>query len=67
MLPAACGQGRARDLEQGLYTRRWLWFRYAVAIELEVTPANDRARRLYERLGFRPYHAALIRALRTPG
>jgi len=67
VVPAARGQGRASELVQGLCTRRWPWFRNAVAIELEVTLKNDRARRLYERLGFRPYQNALMRALPTPG
>jgi len=36
-----------------------------VNVELEVTPSNARARALYERLGFRPYKNALMRARRT--
>lgn len=64
--PAARGQGRASELVQGLCARRWPWFRDAVAIELEVTPANGGARSLYERLGFRPYENALMRALPAP-
>jgi GNAT superfamily N-acetyltransferase len=34
---------------------------HAIAFELEVTPANARARSLYERLGFRPLRNASLR------
>lgn len=63
--PEARGQGAATELVQGLRERRWPWFRDAVAVELEVTPSNARARALYERLGFRPYENALMRALQS--
>lgn len=36
-------------------------FREAVALELEVTPHNARARALYERLGFAPKKNAVLR------
>jgi GNAT superfamily N-acetyltransferase len=62
--PGARGRGAATELVQGLYERRLPWFRDAVAVELEVTPSNTRARQLYERLGFRPYENALMRAVR---
>lgn len=39
-------------------------FKRAVALELEVTPANKRARALYERLGFAPRKNATMRLLR---
>lgn len=40
----------------------------AVALALEVTPGNVRARALYERLGFRPrHHAMMTRVLRHSG
>jgi GNAT superfamily N-acetyltransferase len=63
--PSARGRGAATELVQGLCERRWPWFRDAVAVELEVTPSNARARQLYERLGFRSYKNALMRALRA--
>lgn len=40
----------------------------AVAVALDVSPANGRARRLYDRLGFRPAaNATLVRPLPPPG
>ena len=63
--PSARGRGAATELVQGLCERRCPWFRDAVAVELEVTPSNARARALYERLGFRPYKNALMRARRA--
>lgn len=60
--PSARGRGAATELVQGLCERSWPWFRDAVAVELEVTPGNAQARALYERLGFRPYKNALMRA-----
>ena len=62
--PADRGRGRATQLVQGLCQRTLPWFRDAVAVELEVTPSNRRARALYERLGFQPYKNALMRARR---
>jgi len=63
--PSARSRGAASELVQGLCERRWPWFRDAVAVELEVTPSNARARALYERLGFRAYKNALMRAARV--
>jgi GNAT superfamily N-acetyltransferase len=45
------GRGAATDLVERL-ARGELWGRVPVAIDLEVTPDNHRARALYERLGF---------------
>lgn len=45
------GRGAATQLMAQL-SRGELWGRMPVAIDLEVTPDNDRARALYERLGF---------------
>lgn len=47
-------------LQQGAVPR----FRDAVALELEVTPVNRRARALYERLGFAGRKNATMRLLR---
>jgi GNAT superfamily N-acetyltransferase len=60
--PEARSRGLATALVLGLCARQLPWFEHAVAVELEVTPGNRRARALYERLGFRPYHNALMRA-----
>jgi len=65
--PGERGRGHATELVQGLCARQLPWFRDAVAVELEVTPGNERARQLYERLGFRPYKNALMRAARARG
>jgi len=50
-------------LPQLLY-KGWPWFADAVALELEVTPKNTRARALYRRLGFSPYPNAMFRLRR---
>ena len=65
--PGERGRGYATELVQGLCARQLPWFRDAVAVELEVTPGNARARQLYERLGFCPYKNALMRAARARG
>jgi GNAT superfamily N-acetyltransferase len=60
---AARGRGAATSLVAGLLARTAPWFRDAVAVELEVTPTNARARALYERLGFAPLKNAVMRAV----
>jgi GNAT superfamily N-acetyltransferase len=60
--PVGRGRGAATALIMGLTRRELPWFRDAVAVELEVTPGNTRARALYERLGFAPYKNALMRS-----
>jgi GNAT superfamily N-acetyltransferase len=62
--PRARGNGAATTLVLGLGSGAWPWFRDAVAVELEVTPSNVRARALYERLGFAAYKNALMRRRR---
>jgi GNAT superfamily N-acetyltransferase len=62
--PAARRLGAATALLTGLARQELPWFRDAVAVELEVTPGNARARALYERLGFAPYKNALMRLRR---
>jgi len=63
--PHARGRGVATGLVRGLLARKLPWFGAAVSVELEVTPSNHRARALYERLGFRAYKNALMRATAT--
>lgn len=50
--PAYRGRGIATDFISHLKQTR---YNQAVAVELEVTPENTAARRLYERLGFAPH------------
>ena len=46
------GKGHGTELIERLARGDALWARTAVAVALEVTPANQRAMRLYQRLGF---------------
>jgi GNAT superfamily N-acetyltransferase len=59
---------RGRGLGTALLDRlaggdRSLWPAEAAALALEVTPRNQRARALYERLGFEPGNLAMRRLL----
>jgi GNAT superfamily N-acetyltransferase len=45
-------RGLGTSLFDAIFEDRALWPREPVALELEVTPSNTRARSLYERLGF---------------
>ena len=65
VVPSARGCGIATRLVTGLLRRELPWFERAVNVELEVTPANARARALYEKLGFRAYKNATMRAARS--
>ena len=58
------GQGHGTALIEALKDGVPTWFRRAVALELEVTPTNARARALYERMGFAPKKNATLRLLR---
>lgn len=51
---SARGRGFGRAFLQELIDRGPLWPRQAVAIDLEVTPDNHRARGFYLGLGFKP-------------
>lgn len=62
--PPFRGRGASTELVTGLLDATLPWFNDAVAIELEVTPTNARARALYQRLGFAPYKNALMRRAR---
>ena len=55
------GFGHATALVETLKTDRSMWPARPVAFELEVSPGNPDARRLYERLGFRDKHNATMR------
>ncbi len=58
------GAGIGSGLIKGLVDGSLPWFNKAVALELEVTPSNTRARALYERMGFRLRKNASLRLLR---
>lgn len=58
-------RGLGSKLVQGLAARALPFFRRAVALELEVSPRNLRARALYERLGFANRKNATLRLLRS--
>ena len=59
--PSHRGRGRATRLVEDLLSGASPHARSAVALALEITPGNLRARRLYERLGFRGENLALNR------
>jgi GNAT superfamily N-acetyltransferase len=64
--PEARGRGVSTGLVRSLAAGTMPWFRDAVAVELEVTPSNRRARELYQRLGFAPYKNTQMRLRRDP-
>jgi GNAT superfamily N-acetyltransferase len=55
--PAHRGSGHATRLLQGLSARSEPWLANTVALAVEATAGNVRARRLYERLGFQATRA----------
>jgi ribosomal protein S18 acetylase RimI-like enzyme len=60
--PSARGQGHSRRLLTALAGRTGeYWPADCVALDLEVTPDNDGARRLYLSLGFRPWKNTMLR------
>jgi ribosomal protein S18 acetylase RimI-like enzyme len=59
--PAWRGRGHGAALIRALAAGGGPWPRVPVAIELEVSPENPRARALYEGLGFRPVRNAMLR------
>ena len=61
--PESRRRGHSTSLVTALRDDRSLWPARPVALELEVSPANHRARALYDRLGFRPRHNATLRLL----
>jgi len=62
--PAHRNRGLGTSLFDAAANDRALWPRAPVALELEVSPDNARARALYERLGFRAKNQTLRRPLR---
>jgi GNAT superfamily N-acetyltransferase len=60
------GRGHAGDLVQKLERQSDLWSDGAVALQLEVSPRNARARALYTRLGFAPIRNATMRKVLGP-
>ena len=58
------GSGHATRLLESLSARGEPWLESIVALALEVTPDNARARRFYERIGFRGGNVAM--QLRLP-
>jgi ribosomal protein S18 acetylase RimI-like enzyme len=56
------GTGLLRELASG----SGLWPGHAIALSLEVTPANTRALRLYERLGFKAGNRTMRRMIVKP-
>lgn len=66
VVPDWRGHGWATVLLDTLRSGDGLWPIRPVALELEVAPANVRARALYERAGFRPRHNATLRLMIHP-
>ncbi len=64
--PGVRGQGYARGLIEGLVREAAAPTSAVVALALEVTPGNERARAFYERLGFRGRNRSLRRFLSGP-
>lgn len=60
------GQGHATSLIEALSTTGDLWPGCPVALELEITPSNTKARALYERLGFAIKRNATMRRKARP-
>ncbi|MCM0605910.1 MAG: GNAT family N-acetyltransferase [Xanthomonadaceae bacterium] len=50
----ARGAGIASELFKEIMSNRSVWPHLPVAIELEVTPKNEHAMKLYKNLGFKP-------------
>ena len=63
--PSHRSRGISTSLFDAVISDRTLWPERPVALELEVTPDNARARALYERLGFRSRNQTLRRRV-TP-
>jgi ribosomal protein S18 acetylase RimI-like enzyme len=64
--PRARSRGHAARLIEAVARGEGDWPGRPVALELEVSPHNPRARRLYERLGFVPLRNATLRLMARP-
>ena len=62
--PASRGNGYGGSIVTAVTEGRSLWPRPFVAIELEVSPKNTKAKQLYGELGFQPVENSVLR-LRT--
>ncbi len=63
--PGFRGRGHGASLFEAIQ-RGDLWPTPAVAVALGVTPGNDRARRLYERLGLVAVGVSMVKRLQGP-
>jgi GNAT superfamily N-acetyltransferase len=61
VVPELRGRGLGARLFQDIDRRRSIWPRRPVAVSLEVSPRNARARAFYARLGFRRTNSAWVR------
>jgi GNAT superfamily N-acetyltransferase len=61
--PQHRGKGHATTLLRSLMSGQGPWPKAPVAVELEVSPGNPRARVLYETLGFERYRNTMLRWL----
>ena len=52
--PSHRGQGHGEELLRNLVEKKNLWPQPYVAVDLEVTPDNSRAKAFYTRMGFKP-------------
>ena len=55
------GNGHGKALIMSLKTENSIWPNKPVAIELEVSPHNSKARAFYEKLGFSPLRNTVMR------
>jgi ribosomal protein S18 acetylase RimI-like enzyme len=62
VVPERRNQGHGKSLFEAI-SERGLWPTPIAGIALGVTPGNVRARRLYERLGFRAVGISMVRRL----
>jgi GNAT superfamily N-acetyltransferase len=61
VVPAARGQGHGTALIRSIAAGTGPWHGVPIAIELEVSPDNPRARALYESIGFAPCRNTIMR------
>lgn len=64
--PSVRGRGLGTGILEAIIGGRVPGFEEVVAVDLEVTPSNARARALYARLGFRPQKNTGLRRRVTP-